>query len=51
MILQADEEGSKAIKVLCDIALKHSGLQVIQVVSVILNSIKPLPKKPGKKET
>jgi len=42
MIIQADQEGQKAIIEIADAALKALGLQAHAKVGQLLNSIKPL---------
>ncbi len=39
MKILTDEEGKKVITQLCDIALKQGGVQNLNPISVILNSI------------
>jgi len=43
MIIQANEEGRKALQSLCDVALKTGGLQNMAFVSQLLMSIRPMP--------
>lgn len=43
MKIQCDEEGKKAIIDMCDIALKVGGLQNLNTVGLVLNSIQPIP--------
>ena len=43
MIIQVNDEGKKAIDSLCDIALKVAGLQNLNKVIQILQSLKPIP--------
>jgi hypothetical protein len=43
IIIQANEEGQKAVKSLCDVALKVAGLQNFIPVSQILSALKPIP--------
>ena len=64
MIIQTDEEGKKALTVVCDLLSKFAGEQLIrgglatrkgsekilQTVGVVLDSLKPLPKKRDKKK-
>lgn len=45
MKILADEKGREAIQMLCDIALKSGGLQSMQGIQLILNSLKLLPKE------
>jgi len=42
MVILADSEGQRAIKALCDIALKTGGLRNLPGINAILCSIKPL---------
>jgi hypothetical protein len=42
MIIQVDKEGLDSVQKLVDIALKSGGLQNLQGVSIILNSVKML---------
>lgn len=47
MIIQADQEGQKAIAELVDVALKAGGLQALSRVQQLLTSIKPIPVPTG----
>jgi hypothetical protein len=49
MIIKTDKEGADAVKGLCDIGLKQTGLQGLQAIVTILNSIKEEPKVEEKK--
>ena len=49
MIIQADEEGKKAITQICNLAFKQILAQAQAEMKVIAGSIQPLPeKKPAK---
>ena len=43
MIIQVNDEGKKAIEGLCDIALKVAGLQNLNKVIQILQTLRPIP--------
>lgn len=49
LIIKTNKNGKDAITQLCDIALKYGGMQNIQGVSQILNSIQDI-EEPLKKE-
>jgi len=49
MIIQTNDAGRKTIEGLCDIALKVGGLQNMNTVIQVLQTLKPLP--PQEKET
>ncbi len=51
MIIKADEQGQEAIKQLCDLALKATGLSNLQGVIQILNSVQLEKKEEIKPET
>lgn len=50
MQIKADEEGKKVIEQLCDIALKHGGIQNLNQVALILNSTKLIENAEKKEE-
>ena len=43
MIIKADEEGTKVIMTLCDIALKHTGMQNLAAVGRIIKTVELIP--------
>jgi hypothetical protein len=43
MKIIADIEGKKVIEQLCDIALKHGGMQNLQAIQLILENVTDIP--------
>ena len=39
MLIKTDKEGREAVQQLCDVALKQGGLQNLNAINTILNSI------------
>lgn len=50
MVIKVDEEGKAIIRQLCDIALKHSGIQNFDAVGAILSSMSEYKEPKNKKE-